>query len=267
MRHTVEGGLRPTLVAGVLSFSGIVAWTVHAFLTAALPPFDGPPDWAIHAIMGVLKLATIVLFPFAIRPLYEQLQGNVRNAGAFALFFGLVYAILFALYILFAREALAAHTSDNVVRFYYLHSPVLDELHYIGLEEWRAQWARRIPQAKELLLMVVFLAALVAPGYFFGPRLWARVLSSIILLAVCVLLPPAFGLVLWDYDTFLGGVFFDLLSLDLLPMLWWFVGGSSIVFFALATTFYCYVLIFCHIVPRRRIDGGGMQPGDPVEGE
>ncbi|MBX3176335.1 MAG: hypothetical protein KF886_03160 [Candidatus Hydrogenedentes bacterium] len=267
MKHAVEGGLRPTLVAGVLSFSGAVAWAVHALLTAALPPFDGPPDWAIHAAMGVLKLAAIVLFPFAIRPLYEQLQGNVRKAGAFALFFVLGYLSLFALYILFGREALAAHTSDGVVRFYYLHSPALDEFHYIGLEEWRAQWARWIPQAKELVLMVVFLAALVGPGYFFGPRLWARVLSSVVLLAVCVLLPPAIGLVLWDYDTFLGGVFFDLLSLDLIPMLWWFVGGSSVVFFVLAATFYCYVFIFCYIVPQRRIDDGGMQSGELVDGE
>ncbi len=257
MGRILQEGLKPALVAAVLSLVGLPAWTVHTVLTATLPPFDGPLGLAIHAAMGVLKLGTIIAFPFAIRPLYDRLQGNLRNVGVFVLFFGLGYLTLFALYILFGREPLAEQVSDGTVRFYYLHSPMLDRHHYIGLEEWRAQWARWIPQAKDAALMAIVLAGLVAPGYFFGSRWEALAFSSAMTIGVCSLLPPAIGLVLWDYDTFLGGVFFDLLSLDLLPPLWWFVGGSSIVFFALSASFYSYIIVFCRFVAPNFVDGDG----------
>ncbi len=253
-----QEGLRPTLVAAVLSFVGILVWAIHAALTAMLPPFEGPLDWTVHALMGMLKLGTILLFPLAIRPLYRRLHGSVRNVGVCALFFGLGYLGVFVLYILLGRESLAEYVSDHVVRFYYLNSPVLDEFPYIGLEEWRAQWARGIPQAKEVVLMAIFLVGLVAPGYFFGSRWEALTFASVMLIAICSLLPLAFGLVLWDYDTFLGGVFFDLLSLDLLPIMWWFVGGSSVVFLVLATTFYCYVFVYCRMVSPLIIDNDGI---------
>jgi len=258
MGRFLQEGLRPTLVAAVFSFCGVVAWTVHTALTATLPPFEGPLDWAVHVVMGMLKLATILVFPLAVRPLYDRLQGNLRNVGVFVLFFGLGYLGLFVLYILLGRETLAEYVSDHVVRFYYLNSPVLDEFPYIGLEEWRAQWTRGIPQAKEVVLMAIFLVGLVAPGYFFGSRWEALAFASVMLIAVCSLLPLAFGLVLWDYDTFLGGVFFDLLSLELLPIMWWFVGGSSVVFLVLATTFYCYVFVYCHMVTPLIIDDDGI---------
>lgn len=258
MGRVPQEGLRPTLVAAFLSFVGILAWAAHAALTAILPPFEGPLDWAAHGIMGALKLGTILLFPFAIRPLNDRLQGNIRNVGAFVLFFGLGYLSLFALYILFGREPLAAYTSDHIVRFYYLHTPALDEFPYIGLKEWRAQWARGIPQAKEGVLMAIVLGGLVLPGYFFGSRWEALAFTSAILIGVCSFLPPALGLILWDYDTFLGGVFFDLLSLDLLPIMWWFVGGSSVVYLVLATMFYCYVFVYCRMVSPPIIDDDGI---------
>jgi len=234
-------------------------------LTATLPPFDGPLEWVIHAAMCVLKLGTILLFPFAIRPLYSRLHGSIRNVGLFTLFFGLGYFTLFSLYIVHGREPLARVVSDEVVRFYYLRSPVLDGMHYIGLEEWRVQWSHWIPQAKDLSLMMLSLAVIVVPAYYLGSRWEARAFSSAMLIGVCSLLPPAIGLVLWDYDTFLGGVFFDLLSLDLLPMLWWFVGGSSIVLFALSASFYSYIIVFCRFVaPNIHGDDGKAIPG--VEG-
>ena len=107
--------------------------------------------------------------------------------------------------------------------------------------------------------MMLGIAAIVVPGYFFGPRWWALAWSSVVIVAVCVLLPPAIGLVLWDYDLFLGGVFFDLLSLDLIPTFWWYVGSSSIVYFNLATAFYSYLHVFCNVVPTHRVDGDPMQ--------
>lgn len=198
--------------------------------------------------MGVLKLGTILLFPFAIRPLYNRLHGSIRNVGLFSLFFGLGYLTLFAFYVFLGREPLARLVSDEVVRFYYLRSPALDGMHYIGLEEWRVQWSNWIPQAKDLSLMMLSLAVIVVPAYYFGSRWEARAFSSAMLIGVCSVLPPAIGLVLWDYDTFLGGVFFDLLSLDLLPLFWWFVGGSSIVFFSLSAAFYGYIIIFCRSI-------------------
>ena len=57
------------------------------------------------------------------------------------------------------------------------------------------------------------------------------------------------GLVKWDYDVFMGGVFFDTLSVELLPLFGWlYTGSSSIIFFVLAALFYIYLFIFCHFV-------------------
>jgi len=64
--------------------------------------------------MGVLKLATILVFPFTIRPLYDQLQGNLRNVRSFLLFFGLGYLSMYVLYILLGREQLAGYASPDL---------------------------------------------------------------------------------------------------------------------------------------------------------
>lgn len=255
MENTLQGRPRATLIAAILAIAGSVTWISHEVLSVSPPSFDGPFDWTIHVITCVLKLATILAFPIAIRPLYDQLHRNPRNVMVFSLFFGLGYLGLFALYMLFGRERMAEFASGDAVRFYYLHSPALDERHYIGLAEWRAQWARWIPQAKEIGLMVVAFAALVGPGYFLGSRVLAQLISAVSIVTVCVLLPPVLGLVLWDYDLFLGGVFFDLLSLDLIPVLWWWAMPCTFVYFVLAATFYSYVYIFCKCISSRRENG------------
>ncbi len=261
MKCTTQHRLSPViLVAAILSFVGTGVWAFHAFLTTVLSPFDGPLDITIHVIMGILKLTTIAVFPLAIGPLYKRLHRNSRNATAFVLFFTISYLSLWTLYLLLGRELLATYASDSVVRFYYLRSPVLDEFHYIGLEEWREDWARLIPQAKEILLMAICLITLVVPGYLFGPRRRAIVISTLILVLACVILPVVLGLVIWDYDTFLGGVFFDLLSLELIPVFWWHAGPTSVVFFALTTVFYSGLLIFCRTVAQDGTDKNCVQP-------
>jgi hypothetical protein len=255
MKHANQLRLsRVILFAALFPFLGASFCGFHLFATTVFPPFDGTLDIFLHVILGLLKVATIFVFPFVIRPLYKELHGNPRNVIAFVLVFALGHAFLSALYVLLGRELLAVHASNDVVRFYYFHSPILDEFHYIGLEAWREEWARFIPQAKEMLVMTCCLTALVVPAYFWGSRRRAIALSSVVIVLVCVMLPSTLGLVVWDYDLFLGGIFFDLLSLDLIPLGWWHVDSTSIVFFALATIFYGYVRLFCRIVAPDSID-------------
>jgi hypothetical protein len=249
MSFTNHHGLNPVILsATAVSFIGAITWGFHQFLSETQPPFDGPLDWIVHLVMGFLKLAAILMFPLTMRPLYMRFHGNSRNVIAFALFLLLGYAGLFVLYIFFGREYLAVLASNDSVRFYYLHSPILDNSGYIGLEEWREEWARLIPQAKEGAMMAICLTIFVMPGYLYGSSRRAIVSSFAFLVLACVILPVVFGLLLWDYDIFLGGVFFDLLSLDLIPFLWWNVSNISGVFFVLATFFYGYALLFCRIV-------------------
>ena len=56
---------------------------------------------------------------------------------------------------------------------------------------------------------------------------------------VCTFLAPLFtGLILWDYDTFLKGIAFDSISMDLFPIYFWHAGDYSIFLYAFMFIFF-----------------------------
>ncbi|MCV6639486.1 hypothetical protein [Candidatus Albibeggiatoa sp. nov. NOAA] len=204
------------------------------------PDFDGVPDVVIHISMIFLKAAIITLFPFALKDIYSSISKNQRNALTYFLTLNLLFIALFFFHIEYIRELFSIHASSNAVKYYYLSHVDLSTPYYVGGSEWKTAWMSFIPQTKELLLGLFCSALMTLWGYWLGARWVSRFGISFILLMICTFAPSAMGLVLWDYDLFMGGVFFDTLSIQLLPFFWLASGSGTTMLFILAFFFYIH---------------------------
>ncbi len=244
----------PPLICVGISLAGIALWFAHEFATAKAPPFDGALDVSIHVLLGALKLATVCAFPFALRPFYTCLHRNPRTLVVFSVLAGAVYLGLFWSYAIWGRTAFAEFASGHVVRYYYLESEVLAKFGYLGLEEWQEQWRRFIPHVKELGLSLALGVFIVLCGYYYGDKTAAPFAVWGVVYFVLFVCPLILGLIVWDYDTFMGGIFFDALCLETFPLGLWWSGKTTIFLFALSGVFY--FLLYIASRPRAAVRRG-----------
>jgi hypothetical protein len=141
------------------------------------------------------------------------------------------------------RSAFAAHFNNAVYRWYYngmLGLPAGEK----DFAEWQTSWSHRIPHMIEAGLVVVYYIAIVGPCTLWRPTRFRGAIVAIIGYLLLFLVPLLTGLILWDYDTFLKGIAFDSISMDLFPAFIWNAGDYSVflytfmfIFFAVSAAF------------------------------
>jgi hypothetical protein len=174
-----------------------------------------------------------------------------RPRVAMALGFTLVAVTLCAMLAYLPwREAFTHHFSNSVYKWYYSDMPSQHPGIYGDFAAWQKQWARHIPHAIEAGLVLVYYTIIIA-----ACTLWRlnRVRGAIIAIAgyLLLFLVPIFtGLIVWDYDTFLKGIAFDSISMDLFPVFFWHAGDYSIFLYAFMFIFFGVTATFIYLKPR-----------------
>lgn len=243
MKYTPYIHFHSISIGASLAAAGCFLWTTHELMTAWFPPFDKTFNLAIHALLIICKIGTLLIFPFVVSCLHKTICGNRRVALSALTAYMLAGLILFTGYLVFARELFAAFASDAVIRFYYITSGALDRFNYIGLEEWRQSWQAFTPQLKDLGILLLWLLAVVLPGLILSSRKLSVSIATALSYAIMLILPITANLAVWDYDMFLGGVFTDILFVELEPFAWIGFGRTTILFFSLSFMFYLLTLL------------------------
>lgn len=144
------------------------------------------------------------------------------------------------------RSSFAEHFNNAVYRWYYDGMPTKEG----DFGDWQTAWARRVPHVLEAGLLSVYYIAIIAVCTI---RRLCRLGGAIVALAGYLLLclfPVFSGLILWDYDTFLKGIAFDSISMDLVPIYFWRSGDYSIFLYAFMLIFFGATATFFYVTPR-----------------
>ena len=99
-------------------------------------------------------------------------------------------------------------------------------------------------------LVVVYYFALLTPCTLWRLGRVRGASVAIIGYMLLFLVPMVTGLILWDYDTFLKGIAFDSISMDLFPIFTWNAGDYSIFFYVFMFIFFAASAAFMYFDPR-----------------
>ena len=148
------------------------------------------------------------------------------------------------------REAFTHHFSNATYRWYYSDMPSQHPGSYGDFADWQTRWARRVPHAIEAALVFAYYGIIIT-----GCTLWRLGRASGVIIGVLgyllLFLAPIFtGLIVWDYDTFLMGIAFDSISMDLFPVYCWHAGDYSIFLYTFMLIFFGFTAACFYIRPR-----------------
>lgn len=194
---------------------GCALWWLHAALNHLMPPNDGLLDTLLFCVASACKIALLVSLPFLFVRLCHALYLNkgavVRCLLCWVVGLGLVVGTLALL-----RDPLAELLNNDATKFYSvrIHKSDADLPPYPGLETWLQHWESGQIILLEMIGGLLPLVALSAVSYRFGKKKAALVGLGIGLFAMIVAWPILTGVLLIDYDNFLGGIFSDSLALD-----------------------------------------------------
>lgn len=166
-----------------------------------------------------------------------------RPKLALRLGFTLVIVTLFAMLLYLPwRSSFVAHFNNDGYRWYY-EGTRLKSRDFI---QWQAAWAHYVPHMIETGIVLVYYTTIIAACTIWRlSRIGGAVLafSGYLLLH---LIPMLTGLILWDYDTFLKGIAFDSISMDLFPLFAWYAGDYSIFLYVFMLILFGVVIgFFC----------------------
>jgi len=228
----------------LISLIGLLLSATHEVLTVKLAPFNGPLDTTIHIMLIASKACIVSLFVIALKEIFAAIYKNTRVSLVYFSTLNILFISLFFLHLTFTRELYCSLASNDAVKFYYLSNPDLHKPFFIGGVEWAKDWALFIPQSKELIFGITCTMLFTLWGCYFGPTKKSRFGITAILFVICTIVPGLIGILLWDYDLFMGGVFFDTISITLFPLFWFAEGTQSVMIFSLAFFFYLHGYIF-----------------------
>ena len=148
------------------------------------------------------------------------------------------------------REAFAERFSNSVYRWYFDGMPQKFSGYYGDFAAWQDRWARAVPHTIEIGLLLVYYGSLITLCTLrqLGrlSAAWVAILGYLMLFLV----PMLTGLIAWDYDTFLMGIAFDSISMDLFPLFFWQAGDHSIFLYAFLFIFFVITAVFFFAFPR-----------------
>lgn len=187
------------------------------------------------------KLALLAALLFFLSDLSRFLHGRPSLAVGMALTL-IVITTCAALAYLPWRESFARHFNNDGYKWFYVG--MAPSPFYPGFDEWRRGWNRSIPHLIELGLTIFYYGGLIAACSF---RRFGRVGGFLVGMgayAVLLIIPMITGLIVWDYDTFLCGIVFDSISMDLFPPCFWYAGDFSIFLYVFMLIFYGVCAVF-----------------------
>ena len=183
------------------------------------------------------KLTLLAAPLFFYSDLSDFLQGRPRLAVTLALTL-IAVTILAALAYLPWREAFARQFNNEGYRWYSNDPRWSGSGDPRALDAWQRSWSRRVPHRIEAAIAVAYYSCIIAICSL--GRL-GRVGGIALGFGGCTMLlivPMFTGLIVWDYDTFLKGIIFDSISMDLFPICLWFAGDFPIFLDAFMLIFF-----------------------------
>jgi hypothetical protein len=203
----------------VASLAAVVLWAI----VWRLDPSDLPQQlpYPLGIVGWPLKL--FLLFgcvPWALAELSDALYENGPAATSFALRGAAVSALAIAAYLPF-RTAFCRSSASVSVKSYYQALPSEFSGGLPRFEHWQRAFAAGHIHLLELLVLLAFYGVLAFVLFRQRPRAVAAVVAALSGYLLLLVAPVALGLVIWDYDVFLLGLWFDSISLDLwVPTVW-----------------------------------------------
>lgn len=148
------------------------------------------------------------------------------------------------------REAFTRHFSNAVYRWYYADMPSQHPGYYGDFADWQARWARHVPHAIEAGLVFAYYGIIITASTFWRLRRATGAVIAVVGYLLLFLVPMFTDLIAWDYDTFLMGIAFDSISMDLFPVYFWHAGDYSIFLYAFMLIFFGVTAAFFYVRPR-----------------
>ena len=214
--------------------------------------------WTIEQLTGKMvfefltipfKLAVLAAPLFFLSDLSAFLHRRPRAAVGLGLV--LVAATLCALLAYLPwRQSFAAHFNNDVYRWYYEHYDRMPASEG-DFADWQTKWAHHVPHMIEAGLVLVYYIAIIAACTVWRLRRVGGAVVAVVGYLLLFLVPMFTGLILWDYDTFLKGIAFDSISMDLFPVYIWHAGDYSVFLYAFMLIFFGVSATFFYVRPRK----------------
>ncbi len=225
----------PVPIAGVVGLAAsavaIGLWTTEQ-LTGQL---------VFETLTIPFKLAILAAPLFLLPSLSAHLHGRPRVAIRLGL--ALIVVTLGALLAYLPwRGAFAEQFNNAVYRWYYPGMPNEEG----DFSDWQTAWDLRIPHAIEGALIVAYYLMVIAICTFRHLSKLTGALTVVAGYLLLFLVPLISRLIQWDYDTFLKGIAFDSISMDLCPLFIWHAGDHSIFLYVFMLIFFGVTAVsFC----------------------
>jgi hypothetical protein len=229
----------PIPVAGVVGFAAsagaIGLWTAERLTGQEVFGFLAVP----------FKLAILAAPLFFLSDLSSLLHRRPRVAFGLGCALVAVTLCTMAAYLPW-RSSFAEHFNNAEFRWYYVGMTAREGDYPV----WATRWSLRIPHMIEAGLVMVYYLAVMMTCTAWRLRRVGGVVVGVVGYLVLFLVPVLTGIILWDYDTFLKGIAFDSISMDLLPMSVWRPGSYSIFLYSFMLIFFGVSAIFFLSSPR-----------------
>jgi hypothetical protein len=229
----------PIPIAGIVglvaSAAAIGLWTVEQ-LTESM---------AFEFLTIPFKLAILVAPLFFLSDLSSLLHQRSRVAAVLG--FALIGVTLCAMAAYLPwRSNFAEHFNNAVYRWYYEGMPSTEN----DFPDWMASWSRHIPHMIEAGLVTVYYMVIITACTIRRLSRARGMIVAVLGYLLLYLVPLFTGLILWDYDTFLKGIAFNSISMDLFPIIVWHAGDYSIFLYVFMFIFFGISAVFFHVRPR-----------------
>ena len=144
------------------------------------------------------------------------------------------------------RSSFAEHFNNAVYRWYYEGMPTKEG----DFSAWQENWAHHVPHIIEVGLLLAYYTLIITACAGWRLRRASGAVVATIGYLLLFLVPMLTGLILWDYDTFLKGIAFDSISMDLFPVCIWYAGDYSIFLYSFMLIFFGVTGAFFYGRPR-----------------
>jgi hypothetical protein len=148
------------------------------------------------------------------------------------------------------RQAFTEHFSNAVYRWYFDGMPEKHHGYYGDFADWQRRWAMRVPHAIEAGILLAHYGIIITACTLRRLGRVGGAVNATVGYGLLFLVPMLTGLIEWDYDTFLMGIAFDSISMDLFPICLWHAGDYSIFLYAFMLIFFGVSGVFFHVRPR-----------------
>jgi hypothetical protein len=187
------------------------------------------------------KLVVVAAPLFLLPALSAHLHGRPRVAIGLGL--ALIVVTLGAMLAYLPwRTAFAEQFNNAVYRWYFIGMPNEEN----DFSDWQTAWNLRIPHAIEAALAITYHLMVIALCTCRRLSKLTGALTAAAGYLLLFLVPLLSGLIQWDYDTFLRGIVFDSISMDLCPLLLWHAGDHSLFLYVFMLIFFGVTAVsFC----------------------